>query len=510
MELFRQGQLPRASQNSHNLEITAMLKTHVTLTHFLCVCFSLFVFCADNAAAQEDTSGLIRATENALQQACTFYVNDVAVRGGYVYYYSPDLKTRLGEGPASATQIWVQAPGTPTVGLAFLAAYDATSKPAYLEAAVAAGKALVYGQLKSGAWTNSIDFDPQGETAAYRNGRGRGRNFSTLDDGISQTALQFLMKLDQATDFRDAEIHTATIAALQALLDAQFTNGAFPQGWDDDSDGNRPAEKANFPEYDWRTEGRIKNYWDMATLNDGMAVSITETLIVAHETYQTDLRSDQQTYLPSLKRFGRWLIDAQLPEPQPGWAQQYNDQMQPIWARRFEPPAVAGRESQDVMQALLHITEFTQEPQYLTPIPAALHWIQKSQLPDGRIARYYELKTNRPLYMIRSGKQYSLTYNDNRLPGHYGWKVENRHANLKADYQNAINKKRAIEDEAVSPDEVRRIIADLDGKGRWVTTFRGEPLPGQPRFRTGDQYISSAVFAERVHLLSDFLKQSRR
>ncbi len=39
---------------------------------------------------------------------------------------------------------------------------------------------LCYGQLASGGWTNSIDFDPQGEKVArYRNGRGERKQFHT-------------------------------------------------------------------------------------------------------------------------------------------------------------------------------------------------------------------------------------------------------------------------------------------------------------------------------------------
>lgn len=443
----------------------------------------------------------------ALGKAADFYRTQVAVNGGYVYYYSTDLKTRLGEGPASATQIWVQPPGTPTVGLAFLDTYEVTGEPRFLQAAMDAGKALVYGQLKSGAWTNSIDFSPTGKTAAYRNGQGHGRNFSTLDDGISQTAIQFMIRLDAVTGFRNAEIHSATQSALAALLDAQFTNGAFPQGWDDDSDHRRPDAIASFPDHEWRTEGRIKNYRDMATLNDGMAGTITETLVVAHRTYEAELSHDQPTYLPRLKKFGRFLIAAQMPEPQPGWAQQYNDQLQPIWARRFEPPAVAGRETQDVIQALIRIAQVTNDPSYLAPIPAALRWLKKSELPDGRLARYYELRTNRPLYMTRSGKQYSLTYSDNRLPDHYGWKVNNRLAALQESYRIAMSSQSPAS-ESPSPEfQVRKVIADLDANGRWVSIFAGEPLPGQPKFRNGDQYISSQLFANHIQLLAAFLEE---
>ena len=74
----------------------------------------------------------------------------------------------------------------------------------------------------------------------------------------------------------------------------------------------------------------------------------------------------------------------------------------------------------------------TKDPKYLQPVPAALAYLASSALADGRLARYYELKTNKPLYMNRQGSVYSLTYDDSRLPSHYGWKVENRLQQLRA------------------------------------------------------------------------------
>src|SRR5262249_49276364 len=145
----------------------------------------------------------------------------VALYGGYVYYYSPDLAQRWGEGVATDTQVWVQEPGTPAVGMAFLKAYEATKDPYYLEAAHEAAGALMYGQLESGGWTHSIDFNPKGEhVGQYRNGMGFGRNHSTLDDGVTQNALRFLIQLDRAMDFKNAAIHESVDVAKAALLKA--------------------------------------------------------------------------------------------------------------------------------------------------------------------------------------------------------------------------------------------------------------------------------------------------
>ena len=137
---------------------------------------------------------LRKDASDAMKRAATYYRTKVATNGGYVYYYALDLGQRWGEGEASATQIWVQPPGTPTVGMAYLKAFEATGDRFYLDAAKDAALALVYGQLQSGGWTNSIDFNPRGKVAKYRNGKGGGRNHSAFDDGITQAALQLLMR----------------------------------------------------------------------------------------------------------------------------------------------------------------------------------------------------------------------------------------------------------------------------------------------------------------------------
>jgi hypothetical protein len=98
----------------------------------------------------------------ALDRATTFY-RSISTRGGYLWWYSKDLKERAGENKATETQIWVQPPGTPSVGMAFLRAWQVTRENYCLEAARAAAEALAWGQLESGGWTYLIDFDPQNQ-----------------------------------------------------------------------------------------------------------------------------------------------------------------------------------------------------------------------------------------------------------------------------------------------------------------------------------------------------------
>lgn len=433
----------------------------------------------------------------AMKKAAQFYHGKAASHGGYVYYYSPDLSERWGEGKATEDQIWVQEPGTPAVGNAFLSAFEATGDDFYCQAAKEAAAALLHGQLQSGGWTNAVDFDPNGSQAAlYRNGQGKpkGKNFSTLDDGITQGALRFLLRLEKVQPNAVPGLKEGLDVALDALLAAQFANGGFPQGWQGPVE-ERPVVKAQFPDYDWRTENRLKNYWDHYTLNDGVCGQVAATLEMA-----VRLRGDKRCK-EALIQLGNFLLLAQMPEPQPAWAQQYDPQMRPIWARKFEPPAIAGRESEDAMLTLIHLAKLTRDPRFVATIPAARAWMESSLLPGGRLSRYYELRTNKPLYMT---DDYELTHDDRQLPKHYGWQTESRLQEID-EAMAGLRQSETSTPEPPTPEEVRAVIAALDSEGRWISQYDGQMMVGQPKLAMGQAYLASAVFAERVTLLSRFL-----
>lgn len=454
----------------------------------------------------DDVGQIVRGqVRDTMHKAAAFFRTEVASHGGYVYHYRVDLKQRWGEGKATESQIWVQPPGTPTVGMAYLRAYTATGDRFYLEAGREAAEAIVYGQLESGGWTNSVDFDPRGRVALYRNGKGRGKNYSSLDDGQTQSAIRLLVRADKALEFQHEGIHESAQVALDALLAAQFPNGAFPQVWKGPV-AAQPVVKASYPDYDWRTEGRIKNYWDMYTLNDNVAGYVAEALIDAWQIY-----GDDRCKI-ALQRLGDFLLLAQMPDPQPGWAQQYNYDMQPIWARKFEPPGISGDESQEALETLMTISRVTGDRKYLEPIPRALDYLRRSLLPDGQLARYYELRTNRPLYMARRGDVYTLTYDDTKLPSHYGWKTESRLDDIEKQYVNLLRGKPAPSADKTAEnlaDQVRKIISKLDDRGRWISIYSGERLVGQPKLPVNSPYISSEVFSRNLELLSDYLLATR-
>jgi hypothetical protein len=198
-----------------------------------------------------------------------------------------------------------------------------------------------------------------------------------------------------------------------------------------------------------------------------------------------------------------------MPDPQPAWAQQYDYRMRPVWARKFEPPAITGGESRDVMRALMKIYRATGDAKYLEPIPRAVRYLKQSLLPDGRLARYYELRTNKPLYMKRRGRIYTLTYDDADLPKHYAFKIASGLESIEREYERLKRDgPRPPEPPSIAElaKKARRVVRHLDEQGRWLSTCSGERLPGQPRFEVGSRFISSAEFARNVEALSTYLR----
>ena len=84
----------------------------------------------------------------------------------------------------------------------------------------------------------------------------------------------------------------------------------------------------------------------------------------------------------------RFMMISQLPPPQPGWAQQYNEFLQPAWARTFEPPSVCPSVTIKNINTLIDLYLVLGEETLLEPIPDAIRWLREIRMENGKWARF--------------------------------------------------------------------------------------------------------------------------
>ena len=124
-----------------------------------------------------------------------------------------------------------------------------------------------------------------------------------------------------------------------------------------------PVKQASYPESWSRTfpgvDYRVSHRSTTVRLDD-----IVRTMLEAAEILENS------EYLDSAKKAGDFVLLAQMPDPQPALAQQYDLNMQPAWAGKFEPPAVTGGESQGLLRLLMFLYRKTGDRRYLEPFLA--------------------------------------------------------------------------------------------------------------------------------------------
>ena len=445
------------------------------ITGMLLGCFLALGSASNDSIAEGPTRA---EAERALERAVRYFAAEVSTRGGYLWTYSPDLTERAGEGKATASQIWVQPPGTPSVGLALLEAGRSTGNRLCLDAATSAARALAWGQLACGGWDYRIDFDPRAERRwRYFHNENTdkpeaGRNVGTFDDDNSQSALRCLMAVDRATS--DPAIHAAVERGIAFFLQAQFDNGAWPQRY--------PLSTSDYSRY--------------YTFNDNALNDCIATTWEAWETY------GRQDCRESALRGGRFIVESQLDPPQAGWAQQYDDAMRPAPARWFEPASCCSLATVRNIKTLVDLYLWTGDRSFLEPIPAAIEWLDRSTIRPGVWARFYEPGTNRPIYV---NEDREVVYEPVNLRPGYSWSAEYGAAFEMKRYRDVLDRGREVYSAALGRpmtdkerdrrlaalgNQARQIVEALDDRGRWIAQ-------GQ---------IRTTTFIRNVRTLSEYVR----
>lgn len=282
-------------------------------------------------------------------------------------------------------------------------------KPAWYssaEARAAADNVILY-QSNEGAWPKNTDLLAPATKVALAEVEKSGKA-NTIDNGATTAPIRFLALVGNATGER--RYHDASLRGINYLLAAQYPNGGFPQFY--------PL--------------RPKGYYSHITYNDGAMINTLELLRdLAQKRAPWDFVDEARRAraAEAVSRGVDCILKTQI--KQNGqltvWCAQYDEKtLEPAWARKYEPPSLSGGESVGIVRFLMAIDQ--PSPEIVASIEGAVAWFRASVItgqrldeargPDGRKervltpdpsapplwARFYELGTNRPLYMDRDSK----------------------------------------------------------------------------------------------------------
>lgn len=354
---------------------------------------------------------------DAMKRATVFMMDKVSANGGYVWSYLPDLSRRWGELEARDSMIWIQPPGTATMGHLFLDAYHATGDEYYYQAAEKAAGALIWAQHPSGGWNYLADFAGDRSLRDWYDTVGRSAwrleefqyywGNATFDDAGTAESAKLLLRL--YLEKRDPRYRPPLDKAIRFVLDSQYPVGAWPQRFP------RPTEFAPHGNAD---------YTSYITFNDDVAAENIDFLIMCYQAL------GDAGVLDSIVRGMNAFLVMQQGQPQPGWALQYTLDLKPAGARTYEPKALVTHTTAANIESLLRFYRLTGETKFLARIPEALDWLERIRLPEGVAppgrthATFIELGTDKPLYVHREGSnvvngRYYVDYDPKNTIGHY-------------------------------------------------------------------------------------------
>lgn len=391
-----------------------------SLMFALVMMLSMSMFAGNNKKLDEQ---VLKTMKTATQ----FMMDKVSYNGGFVWNYLPDMSRSWGELEAKRTMVWIQPPGTPSVGHLLLDVYHATGDEYYYEAAKKVANALIWGQQECGGWNYVFDF--AGENSLKEWYATIGKNAwrleefqhyygnATYDDGGTMLAAKFLLRM--YVEKNDPVFRPALDKCIQFVLESQYPVGGWPQRY--------PLM------YDHPFKGN-KDYSSFITLNDDVIPEATEFLMQCY----------QALGIPGLKepvlRAMYLIITLQQGAPYAGWADQYFvDDLKPAHGRSYEPRSVNTGTTVAMIRLLMNYYRLTGDTRFLSGIPNAIDFLESVKIPaedavkwrrqprnadEFLVPRFVHPETGKPQYVHRKGSNvvngtYYIDQNIENTIAHY-------------------------------------------------------------------------------------------
>ena len=255
----------------------------------------------------------------------------------------------------------------------------------------------------------------------------RAREFPcTLDNGATHSEMRYLAAVWKATG--EARFREGFAKGVRYLLKAQYPSGGWPQFYP-----LRPG------------------YSSLITFNDGAmigALSVLDEAARGSPPFDIIDSSLRQECIRAVKQGISCILRCQIRDGKQltAWCQQHNElTLAPAQGRISELPSISGAESVGVVRYLMSIER--PSPEVVEAVEAAVDWFRKvavngvrvvtvadASLPGGKDrrivqdagakpvwARYYEIGTNKPMFIEQGVVKYTLAELSHSHRVGHGW-----------------------------------------------------------------------------------------
>ena len=444
---------------------------------------------------------------SAMKTVTQYMMDNVSYRGGFVWEYLPDLSRSWGEMEAKRTMVWIQPPGTPSVGHLLLDAYHATGDEYYYEAAEQVANTLIWGQLECGGWNYVFDYAGENSLKQWYETVGKNgwrleefRHYygnATYDDLGTMMAAEFLLRM--YVEKNDPIYKIPLEKVIRFVLESQYPSGGWPQRY--------PLK------YDHPFQGKA-DYSSFITLNDDVTPEIINFLIQCYQSIGL------QNIKEPIMRAMYLMITLQQGEPYSGWADQYTvEDLKPAHARSYEPRSVNTGTTAGMIRQMIEYYKLTADTRFLAGIPAAIQFLKSQELPEPYtkiwhrkarnseeilVPRFVDPDTGKPLFVHRKGGNihngtYYIDQNLEATIAHYSSATFVNPAQLEREYEAAkkLDKKALLAASPLMSDtliplpkyytrmpyrpaddkEIARLIKEAQENKCWITPLNSTSNP---------------------------------
>ena len=248
----------------------------------------------------------------------------------------------------------------------------------------------------------------------------------TLDNGATHSEMRYLAAICKATG--EARFREGFVKGVRYLLKAQYPSGGWPQFYP-----LRPG------------------YSSLITFNDGAmigALSVLDGAARGRSPFDIIDPSLRQECMEAVERGIRCILQSQIRDGKQltAWCQQHDVlTLAPAQGRISELPSISGAESVGVVRYLMSIE--SPSPEIVEAVEGAVRWFRKAAVTGVRVvtvadasqpggqdrrlvedpeaepvwARYYEIGTNRPMFIEQGVVKYSLAELSHSHRIGHGW-----------------------------------------------------------------------------------------